>query len=56
MTSEVDGAEYLRRLKQDEHGPEPPVTQVTGQFLKPTGGGASGARPPIRMSGKRTNP
>jgi hypothetical protein len=40
MTSEVDGSEYLRRLKQDEHGPDAPVTQVTGQFLKPAGGGA----------------
>jgi hypothetical protein len=38
MTSEVDGAEYLRRLKQDQVGPQPPVTQVTNQFLKPSGG------------------
>jgi PilZ domain len=39
MTSEVDGADYLRRLKQDQAGPQPPVTQVTTQFLKPGGGG-----------------
>ena len=38
MTSEVDGADYLRRVKQDQVGPQPPVTQVTTQFLKPAGG------------------
>jgi hypothetical protein len=40
MASEVDGAEYLRRLKQDDQGSQPPVTQVTGQFLKPAPVGA----------------
>jgi hypothetical protein len=38
MASEVDGVEYLRRLKQDQVGPQPQVTQVTSQFLKHAGG------------------
>jgi PilZ domain-containing protein len=37
MSSEVDGAEYLRHLKQDQPGPQPQVTPVT-QFLKQQGG------------------
>jgi hypothetical protein len=37
MSSEVDGAEYLRHLKQDQPGPQPQVTPVT-QFLKQPGG------------------
>lgn len=34
MTSEVDGSDYLRRLKQDQQSSQPQVTQVTSQFLK----------------------
>jgi hypothetical protein len=52
MTSEVDGADYLRRLKQDQVGPQPPVTQVTTQFLKhATGGVERRATPRFKCQG-----
>jgi hypothetical protein len=37
MNSEVDGAAYLRRLKQDEAGPQVQVQPVTDPTLKRTG-------------------
>jgi hypothetical protein len=40
MDCEVEGAEYLRRLKEDQRGPQPQVTHGMSQSVKRGPGGA----------------
>lgn len=51
MNSEVDGAGYLRRLKQDEAGPQVQVQHGTDSTLKSTGKMERRATPRYKCQG-----
>jgi PilZ domain len=51
MNSEVDGAAYLRRLKQDEPGPQAQVQKATDPMLKHLGKAERRATPRYKCQG-----